>query len=486
MSAPIQRETPKEKVIFDDTPVKFMLYPALIFMILGMTIGTFLAFNAFVFPDYFQGEYIHFGRLRPVHVGNVLFLWLISAGIGFFYYFIPRLCGIPLYSSKLANLSTSLWWFSLIIGIYSFPFGTNSGWEYAELPAWVSYIPIRPLFYIAWLMVVANVFLTIANRRFEKMYVSLWYAMGTCVWASFTIFAGTYGINWVPGGVSRVNVNFFYVHNLVGLIFTPLGLATVYYFLPKIANTPIHSHRLSMVGFWSLAFFYGWIGAHHYIHGPISQWLQTTSIVFSIWLFIPVWSVVHNLFFTLAPQWKKYTLSVPIRFLIMGTMFYLITCIQGPIMALRNVNEITSKTDWVIGHSHIALYGTFTFFAIAGIYQCIPTITRKPLWSNALSEWHFNLNMIGSVFFLLSLTIGGVIQGLMWASWADGSTYAQYHINITQLSFIDSSEAMRPWWIMRAVGGLIILIANLLFIFNIFNTIVLKPRDEHYKKRAYA
>jgi len=133
------------------------------------------------------------------------------------------------------------------------------------------------------------------------------------------------------------------VHNLVGLIFTPMGLAIIYYFLPKISKEPIYSHRLSMIGFWSIAFVYAWIGAHHIIHGPVSQWLQTVSIIFSIWLFIPVWTVVTNLFATLKNDWNAYLESVPIRFLMMGTMFYLLTCIQGPLMAVRNINEITSK-----------------------------------------------------------------------------------------------------------------------------------------------
>lgn len=463
---------------YNDTPVKVMLYPAIIFMIIGMFIGTFLAFNTFLFPDYFSGEYIHFGRVRPVHVGTVALLWLLSADIGLFYFFIPRLCGVPLWSPKLAYVAASLWWFSLIIGVNSYPFGTNFGWEYAELPNWVSYIPVKPMTTVAWVLTVVNLFMTIFSRRYNKMYVSLWYAMGTMIWTSFTFIAGSYGVNWVSEGISRVNVNFFYVHNLVGLVFTPMGLAAAYYYLPKLANTPIYSHRLSMIGFWTIAFTYAWIGAHHIMHGPVSQWLQTTSVVFSIWLFIPVYSVVTNLFATLKDQWSQYSQSVPIRFIIMGVLFYLLTCVQGPLMALRNINEITSKTDWVIGHSHIALYGTFTFFALAGIYGTIPTIVKKPLWSERLAQWHFNLNMIGSVPFLLALWVGGFWQGMLWATWANGTSYAEFHNNLTLISFLDTIADMSPFWTLRAIGGLIILIANILFVVNIFNTIVLKPSVE--------
>jgi cytochrome c oxidase cbb3-type subunit 1 len=467
--------TASTTTIYNDTPCKLMLYPAIIFLVIGMSFGVFIAFNTFVWPDYYAGEYIHFGRVRPVHVMNVALNWLLSADIGLFYYFVPRLCGVPLWSPKMAYWASGIWWFALIIGNFSYPWGTNFGWEYAELPVWVGFLPIKVIFIIPWTLVVTNLFMTIATRKYEKMYVSLWYTMGTLIWTTFTVFVGFFVINWVPGGISKVNVSWFYVHNLVGLIYTPMGLAQAYYFLPKLANTPIYSHRLSMIGFWSIAFVYAWVGAHHMIHGPISQWLQTTSIVFSIWLFIPVWTVVTNLFATLKPQWQAYTQSAPIRFLMMGNIFYLLTCIQGPLMALRNINEITSKTDWVIGHSHISLYATFTFFAIAGIYQALPVITKKPLWSEKLADWHFGLNLLGSVPFILALWLGGFFQGMQWATWANGFTYEQFHQNLTILPFLQTVADMRFWWIMRGIGGLIILIANFIFLINVFNTVILKP-----------
>lgn len=470
--------TDTPQVVYDDTAAKWLIYPAIIFMIIGMTVGVFISFNGFIFPDYFSGEYITFGRLRPVHVTHVTLMWLLSVDVGLFYYFVPRLCGVPLWSNRLAYVSIALWWFSLIVGNYSYPWGTNFGWEYAEMPMYVAYLPIKMIFTLAWVLTVINLFATIANRRYEKMYVSLWYVMGTLFWTTFTWIVGSYAIYWVPGGISRVNVSFFYVHNLVGLIFTPMGLAIAYYALPKLSKTPIYSHKLSMVGFWAIAFVYAWIGAHHIIHGPVSQWLQTTAIVFSIWLFIPVWTVVANLLYTLKDNWAAYNRSAAIRFLEMGVVFYLITCIQGPLMALRNVNEITSKTDWIIGHSHVSLYATFTFFAIAGIYQALPALAKKPLWSERLANWHFSLNIFGSLFFIISLWVGGFLQGMMWSEWANGSTYAEYHNNLTLNSFVDTVASMHTWWSMRSWGGVIILVANLLFVVNIFNTIMLPAKDE--------
>lgn len=476
-------ELPAIKVQYNDQAVKQMLYPAILFLGIGMLIGVFISFSAFVFPGYFSGEHIQFGRIRPVHVSSVLFLWLLSADLGLIYYLVPRLCGRPLWSPKLATATNLIWWSSLILGTFSFPFGTNYGWEYAEFPMLLwGWLPIKALIVVAWLLLMINIFMTIASRRYEKMYASLWYIMGALVWTAFTFTAGNLGLQLIPGGISRVNMSFFYVHNLVGLTFTPIGLGIAYYFIPKIANVPLYSHRLSMVGFWSIALFYSWIGAHHIIHGPMSQWLQTTSIIFSIWLFIPVWTVIVNFFGTLKGHWQSYFQSPSIRFLMVGTLFYLFTCVQGPLQALRNVNEITSKTDWIIGHSHVSLYGTFTFFAFAGVYYVLPVITKKPLWSEKLANWHFTLSFLGSMLMLTALSIGGYLQGIEWANWGNGNSYAEFYNNLSQVTFVQTIAHLLPWWILRAISGLIILAATALFILNMFNTIVLKHALQREQK----
>lgn len=471
---------------FDDRAVKQMVYPAIVFLVIGMAIGVYLSFNAFIFPNYFEGEYISFGRIRPMHVLGVTLLWLLSVNMGLIYFLVPRLCGVSLWNHRLATATNALWWFALILGVSSFPLATNYGWEYAELPMLLlGFLPIKALVVVAWLLFMVNIFMTIAKRKFEKMYVALWYTMGALVWTAFTFTVGNLALETVPGGISRVNMNFFYVHNLVGLIFTPLGLAIAYYFIPKTSNTPLYSHKLSMIGFWTIAFFYSWIGAHHIIHGPMSQWLQTVSIIFSIWLFIPVWTVITNFVYTMKQNWKQYTQSVPVRFLMVGTVFYFFTCMQGPLMALRNVNEITSKTDWVIGHSHISLYGTFTFFAFAGVYHVIPLITKKPIWSQALSNAHFSFNFLGGMLMFLSLSVGGFLQGIQWASWSRGNSFAEYLHNYSLLPFVQTIADMHPWWILRGIAGIIILFGNLLFLVNIFNTVVLKSRCPENQDRKF-
>lgn len=464
-------------VAYDNRPVKQMLYPSLFFLLIGLFIGVFISVNGFLVPDYFKGPFIHFGRVRPVHVATVTLLWLLSANMGLMYYFVPRLCGTPLWSVKLATVTNLTWWTALIFGTFSLPLGLNFGWEYAELPKTLGLIPIKLIVALAWVMFATNLFMTIIKRRHQKMYVSLWYVMGTLIWTSFTFIVGNFAVEWVPRGISRVNTNFFYVHNLVGLIFTPMGLAAAYYYIPKISKTPIYSHRLSMIGFWSIAFVYAWIGAHHMLHGPESQWLQTTSIIFSMWLIIPVWTVVANLLGTVKSQWQMYTKSAPLRFLTMGVVFYLIVCFQGSLQALRNVNEVISKTDWIIGHAHMSLLGTFTFFAIGGIYYTIPKITGKPLWSDRLANWHFSFTLFGSVLMFVALWLGGFKQGLQWANWGAGDTYAQFHENISHMPFLTTLESMWWWWFARTLSGVIILTGNALFVLNVMNTVILKQEE---------
>lgn len=470
-----------EAVVYDDRPVKQMLYPALCFLLVGLLVAIYISINGFLIPDYFSGQYITFGRIRPVHVGVVTLLWLLSADMGLVYYFVPRLCGVPLWSYKLATVTSWIWWVSLIIGVFSFPFGTNFGWEYAELPMTVARIfPVKLLVFIAWALFAVNLFMTIFRRKYKKMYVSLWYVMATLLWTTVVYFVGNFFIEWVPRGISRVNTNFFFVHNLVGLIFTPLGLATAYYFIPKIVKRPLYSHTLSMVGFWSIAFVYAWIGAHHMLHGPESQWLQTTSIIFSMWLIIPVWTVVTNFFGTMRGNWDAYSKSPALRFLVVGVAFYLIVCLQGSLQSLRNVNEVISKTDWIIGHAHMALLGTFTFFAIGGVYYTVPRIIKKPLWSEKLADWHFTLAFTGSVLMFVVLWIGGFKQGLQWASWGTGSNYAQYHDNLSTLPFLRTVEEMWWWWFWRTISGVLIFAGCAIFVYNIFNSVILE-RVSHEK-----
>jgi len=294
-------------------------------------------------------SWLTFGRLRPIHTNGMLFGWLLAADMGLCFYLVPRLCGVKLWSEKLGMATMYLWVFIILSAVVTLALGQNQGLEYAELPNWLDVFVV-----IAWVMFAINIFATVAKRKYEQMYVSLWYILASILWTAFVYIVGNFATVFTSG-VNQANLNWFYVHNAVGLVFTPLGLGIGYYFIPKAAETPLYSHRLSMIGFWSLAFVYVWTGAHHMLHGPISQWLQTVAILFSVMLMIPVWTLVWNFFATMKGQWHQLKDNVPIKFLMTGTIFYLLTCFQGPMHSLRTVNAIVSKTDWIVGHAPMAV-----------------------------------------------------------------------------------------------------------------------------------
>ncbi len=395
-------------------------------------------------------SWLTYGRMRPVHTNGMLFGWLLAADMGLIYYLVPRLCGVKLWSERL-GLATLVLWISIILSaVVTLSLGFNQGLEYAELPLWLDILVV-----IAWIMFGVNIFATVAVRKYQQMYVSLWYILASIIWTAFVYLVGNFATIFTSG-VNQANLNWFYVHNAVGLIFTPLGLALGYYFIPKATEAPLYSHRLSMIGFWSLAFVYVWTGAHHMLHGPISQWLQTVSILFSVMLMIPVWSLVWNFFATMKGQWHQLKDNVPIKFLMSGTIFYLLTCFQGPMHSLRSVNAIVSKTDWIVGHAHMAVLGAFSFFAVGGAYYALPRMLKTKLHSQALANASFWMWLVGGLSFFVSLWIGGFLQGLQW--------------NDPTIPFIDTVRFMQPFWAVRLIGGTLMFGGILLFFWNIVAT----------------
>ncbi len=448
--------------IHEDTTAKWCMLSAIsYFFVVGIVALTIAA--KFVWPQLLGTvSVLTYGRLRPLHVNGMLFGWLLAADMGLAYYFVPRLCGVKLWSEKL-GVATAIIWNIIVLGaVVMLPMGLNKGWEYAELPSVLSALVV-----VAWVCFGINVFATVATRKYEQMYVSLWYTMGTILWTTFVYATGNIAVFFTTG-VNQANLNWMYVHNAVGLIFTPIGLAIAYYFIPKASSTPLYSHKLSMVGFWALAFVYVWTGAHHMLHGPISQWLQTIAITFSLMLLIPVWTVVYNFFATMRGQWYQLRENVPLKFLMSGVVFYLLTCFQGPMHSLRSVNAIVSKTDWIPGHAHMALLGCFSFFAIAGCFYTIPRLFRTELHSIPLANWSFWFFMIGGLGFFVTLWLGGFWQGWQW--------------NNPSIPFIDTVRALKPVWTVRFFSGILMFLGITTFLYNIWATVI----DSQGKARSAA
>ena len=447
-----------------DTTAKWFLVSAVAyFFVIGIVAVTIAA--KFVWPELLGTvAYLSYGRMRPLHVNGMLFGWLLAADMGLAYYFVPRLCGVKLFSEKLGMATAALWNVIVLGAVVSLLAGYNQGWEYAELPMWEDVLVV-----VAWIMFGVNIFGTIAQRRYQQMYVSLWYTMGCILWTAFVYLTGNFATLFTTG-VNQANLNWMYVHNAVGLIFTPIGLAIAYYFIPKSSNQPLYSHKLSMVGFWALSFVYVWTGAHHMLHGPISQWLQTIAITFSVMLLIPVWAVVYNFFATMKGQWPQLRDNVPLKFLMSGVVFYLLTCFQGPMHSLRSVNAIVSKTDWIPGHAHMAVLGAFSFFAIAGTYHIVPLMWRTRLYSSALANWSFWMLMIGGLGFFVTLWLGGFWQGWQW--------------NNPAIPFIDTVVALKPVWLVRFVSGIFMFTGIVLFAYNIMATVIGSKEPQAMKAAA--
>jgi cytochrome c oxidase cbb3-type subunit I len=430
------------------------------YLILGMTLGI-LAAMKLMWPSIAEFELFSFPRVRMAHTNIVLFGWLLQVNIGLLFYIMPKLLHTKLYSQKLGIFIWALYNFAVLGGITClltgkgfFGYAGNKALEYAEIVP-----PFDYLIAVCWVLFGLNIVMTLKDRKVKYMYVSVWYCIGSIIWTAFVYITGNF-VTQLPGvaGINQANLSWFYVHNAVGLIFTPLGISIAYYLIPKELDTPLYSHKLSLVGFWVISFAYVWTGAHHMLHGPISYWLQTVAILFSWSLIIPVVAVITNFLGTyrLAPRGKRLKSAVA-KFCYAGTIYYLFTCLQGPFQSIRAVNVYVSKTDWIPGHAHLALLGAFSFFAFAGIYYVLPRIVGRALFSQKLANLHFLLTFLGSLPFFGVLWVSGVIQGLAWLD--------------LEVTFLDSLQAMKPYHMVRWASGLMIFSAQAIFLYNIWETL---------------
>jgi len=433
-----------------DVTARLMIGTSLVFLLVGMLAGALLGLKLIV-PAFAEMPFLSFGRLRPFHTNAILFGWLLQAGIGLMFYIVPRLCNTRLWSEKLGVASWLLLNIAVLGGGSSLLLGYNKGIEYAELTT-----PFAAVVTVTWVLVAVNIMLTVHQRRVRYLYVALWYTLGTLIWTAVVYISGNFAVLFVDG-INQANIAYFYMHNAVGLVFTPIGLAAAYYFIPKSVKAPLYSHTLSIFGFWIIAFVYVWTGAHHMLFGPSSHWLETVAILFSFSLIIPVAFVVTNFYGTFRNAGVKGLAAPEAKFMLAGTTYYLLTCLQGPAHASRTLNQVIGKTDWVVGHAHMAVVGAFTFIAIGGIYYALPRMFRRPLYSVRLGQWHFWISLVLSVPFVVSLMIGGFLQGLAWMD--------------PSIPWIETLAIMKPYWVIRLFTGAGLILAQLLFVWNVVLTI---------------
>ncbi|MDJ0766351.1 MAG: cbb3-type cytochrome c oxidase subunit I [Myxococcota bacterium] len=446
---------------------RFFISSAL-WLFVGIAVAL-IAATELIAPDLLPADArLTFGRMRPTHINLVVFGFLLSGYFGGFLYVVPAVCRTPLFSERLANFA--VWfWNAIVIGIvYALPHGFTQGREYAELP-WI--LDVAVLAAVAVLAVL--VFGTVARRTEKLLYVSVWYTGGGLLWTFFVYATGN--VVWEPSTGSWLGMNdqillWFYGHNVVGLVITPQAVALAYYILPRAMGKPLYSHTLSLIGFWALIVMYTHVGTHHLIQAPAPEWLKVISIVNSIALIIPVFAFLTNIWLTVRGNLTRIFENPGAKFAFAGTVWYFLTCLQGPFHSLPSVQKITHFTQWVVAHAHMALLGFAGSIAIGGAYFILPVVTGRKLYSERLADVHFWLTLVGGMGIFASLTAAGLIQG---EAWRNGETV--YRV----LSALDT------YFIVRGMSGVLIIVGALLFVYNVLRTVLASnPQEKGAEGRA--
>ena len=412
--------------------VKSWLLWGFFWAVFAPAIGIILSLK-FNYPNFLSSEFSHFGRLRPVHVNGVVFGVFSAIFLGLVYYMVPKLAGIRMYKEEWSRYAVWLWNGSLIVSFLSLLLGFNKGLEVAEFPNPLPLGLAAALFLVAY-----QVFMTIARRKEEKIYVSLWYIISALIWTGMNLLYGNLVIPYTAPGINNVALHGLYLHYVVGLWITPAGLAVIYFFLPASARNPLYSHRLSLIGFSSLAFFYPFVGIHHYLYSPVPNWTQTIAIVSSMMLIIPVWTVVANFFGTLKGNWNKFQTDFTVKLMIFGAAMYFIGSTQGSFEALRSVQQPTHFTDFVIAHSHATVFGGYVIWVLAACYYVWPRVADGS-FSVTTAAWSTWMIMGGISAMIFILIIQGLIQGTELMAGSE---------------FVDSIVTMKPYWFIRTFTGI--------------------------------
>jgi cytochrome c oxidase cbb3-type subunit 1 len=399
-------------------------------------------------PDWWvQYGWITFGRIRPIHLNMVAYGWCSLAGIGVAMWLIPRLLKTELVGAKYALVGGALWTIGVFAGTVAIAMGYSDGLEWLEYP-W----QIDILLVVGGALVGVPLWLTLLNRKVKHLYVSVWYIGAGLLWFPILFLIA----NW-PGlhfGVQQASMNWWFGHNVLGLWFTPIGLAASYYFIPKIIGKPIHSYNLSLLGFWSLAFFYSQVGGHHLIGGPVPSWLITISIVQSMMMVIPVFAVAVNQHMTVLGNFRALAYSPTLRFIVLGAMMYTAASVQGSLEALRSVNTITHFTHYTVAHAHLGLYGFFSMVMFGSIYFIMPRVMNWEWPYPKLISLHFWLVLVGFAIYFIWLSIGGWLQGL---AMLDEKT-----------PFMESVALTLPYLKARSIGGGLMTLGHLVFAVHFF------------------
>jgi cytochrome c oxidase cbb3-type subunit I/II len=500
---PLHDEGPLETFTYDDAIVRKFMTAMLIWGIVGMLVGLIVAIQlalplvanwttdsggrpfAFLSP-LFETQWLNFGRLRPLHTNAVIFAFAGNAIFAAIYYSTQRLCKARMWSDALSQLHFWGWQAIIVSAALTLPLGITQSKEYAELE-W----PIDLAIAVVWLgFFGTNFFMTLVHRRERHLYVALWFYIATIV--TVTILH-VFNNLWVPvglvelvrtgtmpsaevlaksypvyAGVQDAFMQWWYGHNAVAFFLTTPFLGLMYYFLPKAAERPVYSYRLSIVHFWSLVFMYIWAGPHHLHYTSLPAWASTLGMIFSLMLWMPSWGGMINGLLTLRGAWNKLWQDPIIKFFVVGITFYGMSTFEGPMLSIKGLNALTHYTDWIIGHVHGGALGWNGFMAFGMMYWLMPRLFQTQLYSKKLMEWHFWIATVGILLYVIAMYAAGVTQGLMWRAFDETGKL--------QFDFVETVVAIVPFYWIRVIGGTLYLVGVLLAAWNYYKTWAARPR----------
>jgi cytochrome c oxidase cbb3-type subunit I/II len=454
-----------EKFYYDNKIVKAFGFATIVFGLVGMLVGLWVAVQIYFPASSLNFAPTTFGRLRPLHTNAIIFAFVGNASFAGIYYSLQRLCKARMFSDKLSWIHFWGWQLIIVAAAITLPLGLTNGAEYAEL-IW----PIDLAITLVWVVFGINMFGTIIKRREKHIYVAIWFYIAT--WVTVALlhivrsielpYSATGSYSWFAG-VQDALVQWWYGHNAVAFFLTTPVLGLMYYFLPKAANRPVYSYRLSIIHFWALIFIYIWAGPHHLLYTALPDWAQSLGVVFSIMLIAPSWGGMLNGLFTLRGAWDKVREDPVLKFMVVAITCYGMSTLEGPLMSLKSVNAIAHFSDWIIAHVHIGGLGWNGFLAFAILYYMIPKMWGTTLYSKKLASNHFWLGTIGIIIYAVPMYWAGFEQSIMWKQFTpEGQLKFDFMQTVTNIKFM---------YVARSIGGFLYLVGAILMTYNLAKTI---------------
>jgi cytochrome c oxidase cbb3-type subunit I len=429
-------------------PVLFFFTSGLLWLLAGSLLALVASIKLHNPGFLGQIEWLTFGRVRPAHLNTVIYGFASQVAVGVVIWLMCRLCRVILLAPGLISLANVFWNLGLTVGVIGILAGDSTGIEWLELPKYST-----PILFVSYALIGVWMIITFRLRTERHLYVSQWYLLAAILWFPWLYATAQIMLLIEPvRGVVQAAINWWFAHNVLGLWFTPIGLAAIYYFIPKVIGRPIHSYYLSILGFWSLALFYNWNGLHHLVGGPLPAWMITISIVASVMMLIPVITVAINHHLTMIGHFGKLRHSPTLRFIVFGAMAYTITSLQGVASAVRSFSEVTHFTHHTVAHAHLGMYGFFTMVMFGSMYYILPRITRREWPSAGLISLHFWGVALGIILYVVPLSFAGFKQGLL--------------LNDAAVKFLDVVEYTLPWLKVRTVAGLLMTLGHVAFFVN--------------------